>query len=629
MNTKRGISGAAVLVLLLAVVSFTIFISGSHNTVSAEGGEDGDYPPFDYTPNSQEEWYDYVISAVLSAGWDLLTWKNSYADFYFYRVSIWQPASDHGDQKCHLCNDPDYFEYGCNEYQCHALGKYCDWISNEETGGAGVCVKNDSLDAIPPEISFRNNSLKPNYWASPFPANYPESPGVEIFYDPSGENHMGLLPPNRNLTVGLNTSEPAICRWDLERRPYEEMRGNTEQANFPSWDHDIFFPSSAFKNSAQYIHNFGDGVQFIDNKMEYNIYVKCADIVGNVNRGEFLVRFTIDESPDLTAPTISTSYENNIGFLKSGQEEAYLEVYTDEEADCRWEFSDVSFDSMTHDMNNSFCSRDDGDFLHPELQQLGCNVTLQEGLPSNEIRRYYIRCMDKPWLNESNNSHNLVRVSNAESTILLLVPSSPLVIDSVLLGGYGSGVDLKGASDPLELEMVVKTSGGFDEEGGATCQWSLNGEEYTWFYNNGNFGEEYVSENIHPFILYFNGGEEQKIYVRCNDKAGNIATEEFNFSISLDTIPPSIVRAYYDGESGKLKVFTNEPSVCKYSLFEGCGFAFEEGNSMEDSSNGMEHFVDWTTESDVFIKCKDEYGNLPIPEGNNYICTSIIRGSDF
>ena len=43
MNTKRGISGAAVLVLLLAVVSFTIFISGSHNTVSAEGGEDGDY----------------------------------------------------------------------------------------------------------------------------------------------------------------------------------------------------------------------------------------------------------------------------------------------------------------------------------------------------------------------------------------------------------------------------------------------------------------------------------------------------------------------------------------------------------------------------------------------------------
>ncbi len=71
-----------------------------------------------------------------------------------------------------------------------------------------------------------------------------------------------------------------------------------------------------------------------------------------------------------------------------------------------------------------------------------------------------------------------------------------------------------------------------------------------------------------------------------------------------------------------MKVITDEDSDCRYST-ESCNFKFEDGIDMP-YPNQTRHTAEWETESTYYIRCSDEYGNIPISN----TCSLIVRPYD-
>jgi hypothetical protein len=137
---------------------------------------------------------------------------------------------------------------------------------------------------------------------------------------------------------------------------------------------------------------------------------------------------------------------------------------------------------------------------------------------------------------------------------------------------------------------------------------------YTDFYNEGSF--DYMSTNTET--LHLPAGK-YSIPIKCIDEGGNAAYTEANFTIELDLTPPVITRAYY--EDNYLKLMTEEESSCVYGTEStGCTFQFEDGSAIS-TRDGLEHFVKWDTSEDLFIRCKDEFGNMPTEKE----CNIIVR----
>jgi hypothetical protein len=109
--------------------------------------------------------------------------------------------------------------------------------------------------------------------------------------------------------------------------------------------------------------------------------------------------------------------------------------------------------------------------------------------------------------------------------------------------------------------------------------------------------------------------------LRCIDIGGNLAYSSVGFTIQQDVFSPSIDRVYYEEE--KIKLITDEEAECVYSI-TGCGYEFADGAQMLMQDN-FNHFIDWTTETDLFIKCKDSFGNKPLYDK----CSIVVRGSQF
>jgi hypothetical protein len=106
------------------------------------------------------------------------------------------------------------------------------------------------------------------------------------------------------------------------------------------------------------------------------------------------------------------------------------------------------------------------------------------------------------------------------------------------------------------------------------------------------------------------------------DKGGNAAYGNTTFTVEVDEDPPHVVRIYE--EDRKLKVITDEKSVCSYSTDENmeCDFQIEEGSNMP-YANETNHFAEWKDKT-YYIKCKDERGRQPLPTE----CSIVVRPSD-
>jgi len=266
-----------------------------------------------------------------------------------------------------------------------------------------------------------------------------------------------------------------------------------------------------------------------------------------------------------------------------------LEVYVNEPAECRWDQLDKSYEDMLNEMS---CA---SSIMEMNAQMLyKCSTTLT-GLKDRESNKFYFRCKDKPLATDRN--------VNTESYEFVLLGTQPLIIDSVKPDGI-----IKDSTDVVKVTLEAKTSAGYNE-GKAICSYkNTETQDGDNFYNTNSF--------IHTQDLWLSEGEYEYL-VRCVDLGGNSDNKTTNFSVETDTDSPIVVRAYH--EETYLKLITNEPAECVYDSTD-CSYPFDEGIKMT-SIGDTNHFTDWKTDKDFYVKCQDTYGNRLNPNE----CSIIVR----
>ncbi|GAG29568.1 unnamed protein product, partial [marine sediment metagenome] len=109
-------------------------------------------------------------------------------------------------------------------------------------------------------------------------------------------------------------------------------------------------------------------------------------------------------------------------------------------------------------------------------------------------------------------------------------------------------------------------------------------------------------------------------YIKCEDFGGNLDYTTLDFSVQTDLRTPIIIRAYH--EENYLKLITDEISDCVYDVVD-CSYLFEDGIAMTSVAD-TSHFTTWDTNKEFYVKCKDDFGNLPSPDQ----CSIIVRPSE-
>jgi hypothetical protein len=349
------------------------------------------------------------------------------------------------------------------------------------------------------------------------------------------------------------------------------------------------------------------------NGNDYSYFIRCINANGIESAMQFEMQFCVQDGPDPTAPEILyTNILNNSVCVLSDKTENPLEVYTNEPADCRWDFNNVNYDDMFYTMS---CSQTIADNYPANSMTYGCTGTL-EGIQKEQENKYYIKCKDQPWLEGIEDTSLGKRNVNEDPFIVVLQGSQPLVITDLTINDEGNNINIRDSTDTVPVTISVDTLSGC-KDGNSRCAHGeiRNGRVlYTDFYNEGSF--DYIPTNTET--LHLPAGT-YSIPIKCVDEGGNSAYTEANFTIESDLVSPVITRAYY--EDNNLKIITDEKASCVYGdESTGCTYQFEDGSAIS-TRDEIEHFVKWDTTADLFIKCKDEFGNRP-PANQ---CNIIVR----
>jgi len=532
-------------------------------------------------------WIAFGATLVVAGGWIALAYQDYSLERFSYKNSLWQPIPR--GENCEQCND---LPFGCSSYQCHTYGEACQLVEVGTENEACVWINPDDIKG--PEITPLERALKDDYSYSPLDVHLPEDRGVKVVYDKSQD---GCIPAYTSLTLGVNTSEPATCRIDIERkREFSELLEIMDSEN-NGRDHLFELPHSALISSSAME---ALGVE-LTNGNEYSFFIRCKDANDNPSSMNFIMQFCVDDGPDTIGPEIiSTSFVNDVSCIRHDVTSTEIDVYTNEPATCRWDFRNTNYDDMPYEMD---CSESHLDYYPAGTLTYGCRGELS-GIKDYAETAYFIKCKDQPWL-EGKETIQASRNANIKPTVVALKGSKELIIDEITINGKESGAKIKDSTSPVEVSIETTTLGGC-EEGASRCYYgyenSIGNLLWSEFYNGGIF--EYSYKNNHT--SRYNAGS-WNVPIRCTDVGGNTATGFANFTIEVDETAPELARAYY--EEGYLKLITTEPAECVYTNFD-CKYEFKDG-SLIQSSNDLDHFVSWDTTTTMYVKCKDSYGNQP------------------
>ena len=143
--------------------------------------------------------------------------------------------------------------------------------------------------------------------------------------------------------------------------------------------------------------------------------------------------------------------------------------------------------------------------------------------------------------------------------------------------------------------LLVRTSGGGNEH---NCSYSLSEDGVgIEFEKQGNVG-------VHEQGVTVAVGS-RTIYVECWDEAGNSAKDDVSFEIAYDTSVPQVARVWQSDK--RLYVVTIGETNCEYSTVS-CKFNWGDG---ESAGSGQEHVINVIRGKTYYIKCEDEFGNVP------------------
>jgi hypothetical protein len=508
-----------------------------------------------------------ITTVVISAIVFVATFKSEKKKTIVFECKPWDAPT--GGSKCEQCNTKQG-DLPCSEYQCRSLGQGCELIE-------GKCVWVNEKDTKYPVMTLDSDVLLEGYQYSNDNAVSPPNRGVEIINEESESGCTAIYTP---LVFGVNTDEPAKCKYDLQRtNSFDEMM-TTIGSGLPSYNHTI--PLSFQSNRTDFeIQNGGN----------YEIYIRCQDANGNENPSTFVFKFCVEQGPDTTPPLILASDLIEGGYFSFEQEEVALKIGVNEPVkDCKWSKQDVDYVNMEHPMS---CVSSEEEV---NLQMLYPCTTTLTGLEDRKENKFYFKCED------------IAGNIDDESTVFTLVGTEPLVIDSI----SPENETIRGNKDAVDVDLEVETSAGA-EEGIANCYYSSSGEEnsYILFLDTDSYKHKQRLELPEGDYDYF---------IKCIDGGGNTIIEEIEFDVESDANVPIVVRAYNQGED--LKIVTNEEAECAYSK-EDCSYSFNDGISFTSLDDKI-HYADWDTQVTYYIKCRDEYGNQPAPDE----CNIVVKASD-
>lgn len=484
-----------------------------------------------------------------------------------------------GGSYCEKCNTQKG-GLPCSEYQCRSLGQACQLLNpgtDEER-----CEWVNKNDVTFPIIEPWKDALLDDYEYKPDKAISPPDRGVIVFNEKSTTGCAKAFTP---LTFGIILNEPGKCKLDyLRKQSFDEMEYS-------------FGGSSLFKyNHTQVMslpgkENLEAENMTLQNNGNYEIYARCQDANGNTNTANFVFKFCVEQGPDTTPPLIvATNLINNMP-IAYNQSSVDLEAYINEPANCKWSYKDQSYNDMEEQMS---CL---SSIMEMNAQMLyKCSTTLT-GLKNREDNKFYFRCQDKPLTSEDKNT-------NAESYEFVLKGTQPLVIDSIEPNGT-----IKDSTDVVKVSLEIETSAGYNE-GEAICYYSdtENEDDYIMFFETNSYK--------HFQDLHLLSGDYE-YFIKCLDLGGNRDNELIKFTVESDSTSPIVVRAFH--EETYLKLITNEPAECVYDTID-CSYLFDDGTSIT-ALDDTDHYTDWKTDTNFYVKCQDEYGNQPLPNE----CSIIVK----
>ena len=521
---------------------------------------------------------------IIGAAVGLLIWfftaKEEYTSLVTYSCYPWQPVT--GGADCQKCNTG---EFPCTKYKCESLGQGCELLNagtSEE-----ICEWTNRNDVAAPVIEAWKDALTEGYTYVKDNARLPPDKGVTIKNTKSAD---GCLPPFSRIAYGITVNEPAKCKIDIVRTDTFEKMKFFMSSGYYKYNHSVISLTPEANQS--------EGALELENGGSYEVFVRCEDKNGNSNVGTFVFKYCIQDEPDTTAPKIVLTNPINGMPVQHGLTSQLTEVYVDKPSTCKWSHSDQEYDAMPETMQ---CS---GDIREINANMLYKCTTTLTGLKDETENKFYFRCKSYPSKNESD------RYTNTESYPYKLIGTKPLVIDSI---SPESGTTIKDSTQTVKVTLEAVTSAGF-KDGEAKCYFKEKTESdsgYILFFNT----DSYQSSQD----LWLTRGT-YRYSIRCCDLGGNCATQDTEFTVDTDFVSPIVARAYNEG--GNLKIVTEESAECVYDT-TSCSYTFEDGIGML-SSDGLAHTTEWNTDNNFYIKCKDEFGNQPAPDG----CSIIIRPFD-
>tara|TARA_Y100000310_G_scaffold290392_1_gene317534 strand:- start:1787 stop:5794 length:4008 start_codon:yes stop_codon:yes gene_type:complete len=465
---------------------------------------------------------------------------------YDVGCNLWQPPT--GGDNCELCNDIDR---PCSEYKCRSLGASCDLV-NEGTSNE-TCVSLHVNDVNSPIVSPLEDV---------FTDGYTITTGTDE--GNSGFEINELIPAFTNVQVGISTDEPAQCKYSSDpSTEFDDM-----QSYFGSevylYNHSLMF-SLGEEATDEDIIALTDGI--------YTIYVRCADANGNPNERDYYIRYQVDDSPDLTPPSIEFTTIASGSYMPYELEETDFAIYTNEPADCRWASNDSSYQFMDNEMT---CASSSTEQTSAYFGTYECSTRLS-GLSDSELNYYYFRCSDQTG-----------NVNEESYEFLLKSTEAPLEIVSISPEGELSGTD---------LALEIETKNGCCD-GDATCKFYNEDVAYS---NMIEFAESNATE--HSQVLTLTEGDFS-YYVTCQDVAGNEASNSTEFNVIVDLAGPSVEYVYVSVVYGTVNIEMDEESSCEWA---GEEFVYGEGTTMTGDGT-TEHEASLET-SYYYIICEDVDGN--------------------
>ncbi|MCR4284545.1 MAG: hypothetical protein NUV97_00690 [archaeon] len=510
----------------------------------------------------------YVLASIPIIGWilliigiilmlvSLLFQSDCDNEIVKFKCNPWKPP--YGGSDCEKCNeDPQRV---CSEYRCWSLGAACEFI-NKGTEQE-LCVEDDPLDVNPPVLGQDTTISN-----SDGTTTTPTSTGFRINMEDGG-----CLEPYTDLVIGLTTNEPSWCKADFEPKDFEEMAIPFDSDSF-AYSHNLTI------NLQDPSHGQSHGLNW---STDSKLYFKCIDRHEIVSLGHYTAEYCVNQGPDGRAPHIEkiTPLSGNIVKFNATEKDD-IKVMTNELSTCRWDTTDKEYSLMSNEMN---CN---DQYLNPSsIYGYVCSTTLPT---PNAENHYYFRCMDQPWLKDTDEEGDRNANTIGEEYIIRK-PTKIITIDSIKPNtDYESGTRL----NQINLEIV--TSGGGEWH---TCSYSKSGyNNMIPFFETGASRTHTQSQTLLA--------ETHHYYIKCGDETGDFDTGETEFRIIQDTSTPQIARVWQVG--GTIHFVTTETAECKYST-TGCGFNWNEG---ESAGSGTAHTISTAHGETYSIKCRDEFGNVP------------------